>query len=161
MLVFSFFTSAVWLSHASPLLGVHPRLRVWPLCFSLSEVIYSFYSLSIRSRFWTKSWSIFFSSSPFGLYDRSFDPSVVNEELASFFRTLGTFSFSIVAFLGMAFLGASFSCLVILAFALDGYSTSAGPSDFSNFSLHSYIKFWTLFLKIVQSSIEWPETLEW
>ena len=48
----------------------------------------------------------------------------------------------------------SFSRFDILAFALDGYSTLAGPFDASNFSLPSPIKFWTLFLKFVQSSIE-------
>ena len=47
-----------------------------------------------------------------------------------------------------------FSRFDILAFALDGCLTSAGSSDFSNFSLPSWIKFQTLFLRIVQSSIE-------
>ena len=67
---------------------------------------------------------------------------------------MGTFSFGIAAFLETASLKAFFSHLVILAFALDGYSASADSFDFLNFSLPHSIKFWTLFLKIVQSSIE-------
>ena len=88
MPIFLLFAFVVWSSHASPLPRVHLRFRVWPLCSPLSVVIYSFCSLSIRSKFRTKSWSIFFSSSLFGLSDRSFDPSVDDEELASLLRTL-------------------------------------------------------------------------
>ena len=98
--VFLLFTSTVWSSHASPFPGVHLRFRVWPLCSPLNVVIYLFFSLSIRFKFRTKSQSIFFSSFPFGSHDRSFDPSVVDEEPVSLFRTLamGTFSFGIAAF---------------------------------------------------------------
>ena len=56
MSVLPFSISVVGPPHASPFLGVHLRFRFWPLCFPLSVVIYSFCSLSIRSRFRTKSW---------------------------------------------------------------------------------------------------------
>ena len=48
----------------------------------------------------------------------------------------------------------SFSRFDILAFALDGYSTSAGLSNPSNFSFPSLIKLWTLRLSALQSSTE-------
>ena len=149
--------------HASLSPKIRLRFKVCELCSSMSVVTHSFCSTNIRSKPWAESRSVFFSCSPFGSYDHFFNLSVVDEELTSFFRTLatGTFSFGIAAFLGMASLGASFSCLVILAFALDEFSTSIGPFNSSNFSLPSWIKFWTLFLKIVQSSIEWPGTPEW
>ena len=67
----------------------------------------------------------FFSCSPFGSHERSFDPLVL---------VMGTFSFHIVTFLETASLEASFFCIVILAFSLDEYSTSAGPFDASNFN---------------------------
>ena len=126
MLVFPFFTSAVWPPHASPLFGVHLCFRVWSLCSPLSVVIYSFCSLSIRSKFQTKSWSTFCSSSPFGSRDRSVDPSVVNEKPTSLLRTLAmdTFPFSIIAFSRLASLGVLCFCLAkISTFALDGSLT--------------------------------------
>ena len=95
MSVLPFSISIIWPPHVSPFLGVHLRFKLWPLCSPLSVVIYSFCSLNIRSRFLTKSWSTLFSSSPFGSHDRSFDPSVVNEEPA---LAMGSFSFGIVAF---------------------------------------------------------------
>ena len=49
--IFLFFTFVIWPSHASSFPGVHLRFRLWPLCSLLSVVIYSFCSLSIRSRF--------------------------------------------------------------------------------------------------------------
>ena len=151
MPVFLFFTSIVWSSHASSLLEVHTRFRVWPLCSSLSEVIHPFCLLSIRSRFWTKSWSIFFSSSLFGLHDRSFDPSVVDEEPASLFRTLamGTFSFGIAAFPKFASFEISFSCLIISTFVLDRPLTSTGLSKPWKFSFPSLIRSWTFCLSEV------------
>ena len=148
MPVFSLFASVIWSSHASPLPRVHLRFRVWPLCSPLSLVIYSFCSLSIRSKFQTKSWSTFFSSSLFGSHDRSFDPSVVDEELASLFWTLamGTYFFGFAAFLKFAFFAVFFSCLIIFTFTLDRSSTSAGLSKSSNFSFSSLIRSRTLCL---------------
>ena len=163
MSVFLFFTSVIWSSHASPLFGVHLRFRIWPLCSPLGMVIYSFCSMSIRSKFQTKSWSTFFSSSPFGSHDYSFDLSVVDEELASLLRTLaiGTFSFGIAAFPKFASFVVFFSCLVISTFALGGSSTSTGLSKSSNFSFPSLIRSWTLCLSAVQFSVEWPGFLAW
>ena len=158
MPIFPFFTSAVWPLHVSPLLRVHPRFRVWPLCSSLSEVIYSFCSLSIRPRFRTKSYNTFFSSSPFGSHDRSFDPSVVDEDPA---LAMGTFSFGIVAFSKFASFGVSFFYLIISPFVLDESSTSASLSKFSNFSFSSLIRFRTLYLSAIQFFVEWPGFSAW
>ena len=144
--VFLFFTFVVWSSHASLLFGAHLRFRVWSLCSPFSVVIYSFCSLSIRSKFQTKSWNTFFSSSPFGSHDSSFDPSVVDEEPA---LAMGTFSFGIVAFPKVASFGVSFSYLVISTFVLDESSTSAGLSKSLNFSFPSLIRSWTLYLSSV------------
>ena len=163
MLVFLFFTSVVWSSHVSPFPGVYLHFRVWPLCSFLSVVIYLFCSLSIRFKFWTKSWSTFFSSSLFGLPDRSFDPSVVDEEPASLFQTLamGTFSFGTAVFLKFAFFRVPFFYLVISTFALDESSTLAFLSKSSNFNFPSLIRSRTLCLSAVQFSIEWPEFSAW
>ena len=157
MPVFSFFTSTVWSSHTSPLLGVHLRFKVWPLCSPLSVVIYSFCSLSIHSKFWTKSWSTFWFFSSLGSRDRSVDLSVVNEEPPSLLRTLAkdTFPFGIAAFPKSVSFGISFSCLVISTFVLDGPLTSAGLSKSSKFSFPSLIRSWTLCLSAVQFYVEW------
>ena len=73
-LVLPSFVPIIWPFHESPPLGVHLLFKVWPLCSPLSVVIDSFCSLNIRFKFWTKSWSVFFSSSPFGSHGCSFDP---------------------------------------------------------------------------------------
>ena len=72
----------------------------------------------------------------------SFDPSVVIEQPASLFFILatGTLSLGIVSFPELASLGASFSCLLISIFALDGSSIPTGPFDSSNFSFPSLIR---------------------
>ena len=158
MPIFPFFIFAVWPPHASPFPGVHLRFRLWPLCFPLSVVIYSFCSLSIRSRFRTKSWSIIFSSSPFGSHDRSFDPSVVDEEPA---LAMGTFSFGIVVFPKFASFGVFSSSFGISASVLDGSLTSAGPSKSSNVSFPSLIRSWTLCLSVVQFFVGWPGFSPW
>ena len=157
MSVFPFPTSVVWPPHALPLLGVHLRFRVWPLCSPLSEMIYSFCSLSIRFRFQTKSWSTFCSSFLLGLRDRSVDSSIVNEEPFSLLRTLakGTFPFGIAAFPKFVSFGISFSCLVIFTFVLDRHLTSTGLSKSSKFNFPSLIRYWTLCLNAVQFSVEW------
>ena len=158
MPVFPFFTSVIWPSHASSFPRVHLRFRLWPLCSPLSVVICSFCSLSIRSRFRTKSWSIIFSSSPFGSHDRSFDPSVIDEEFA---LAMGTFSFGIVVFPKFAFFGVSSSYFDISTFVLDGSLTSTGPSKSSNVSFPSLISSWTLDLSEVQFSVGWFGFLPW
>ena len=153
MLVLPFSISVVWPPHASPFPGVYFRFKLSPLCSPLSVVIYSFCLLSIRSKFRTKSWSTFFSSSVFGSHDRSFDPSVVDEELT---LAMGTFSFGIIAFSKFASFAVFFSCLVISTFVLDGSSTSVGLSKSSNFSFPSLIRSWTLCLSAVQFFVERP-----
>ena len=158
MPIFPFFIFAVWPPHASPFPGVHLRFRLWSLCSSLSVVIYSFCSLSIRFRFQTKSWSTIFSSSPFGSHDRSFDPSVVDEEPA---LAMGTFSFSIVVFSKFASFGVSSSCFDISTFVLDGSLTSTGPSKSSNVSFPSLISSWTLDLSEVQFFVGWHGFPPW
>ena len=137
MPIFPFFTSAIWPSHASLPLKIRLRFKVLELCS-----LYSFRLRDIRSKPWVEPWNVFFSRLSLGSHDRSFDPSVVNEQPASLLSVLvmGTFSFDIIAFLETASLGASFSCLVILAFVPDGYSTPTGPSDSSNFSFLSLIR---------------------
>ena len=163
MPIFPFFTSAVWPSHASSLPKVRLRLKVREWCSFMSVPTHSFCSTNIRSKPWANSQSVFFCCSPIDSYDRSFDPSMIDEEPASAFRTwaIGTSSFGIAVFLGMASLGAFFSCLVILAFVLDEYSTSVGPSDFSNFSFLSLIRSQTLHSSEMQFSMEWPGFPEW
>ena len=158
MSVLPFSISVVWPPHASPFLGVHLRFRFWPLCSPLSVVIYSFCSLSIRSRFRTKSWSTLFSSSPFDSHDRSFDPSVVDEEPA---LAMGTFSFGILAFPKFTSSGVSFSCLVISTFVLNESSTSTSLSKSSNFNFPSLIRSRTLYLSAVQYSVGWPRFPPW
>ena len=135
---FHFPTSVVWPPYASPFPRFHLCFRLWPLCSPLSVVIYSFCSLSIRSRFQIKSWSTIFSSSPFGSHDRSFDPSMVDEEPV---LAMCTFSFGIVVFPKFAFFGVSSSCFGISTFILDGSLTSAGPSKSSNVSFHHWSAF--------------------
>ena len=140
MPIFSFFIFAVWPLHASPFPGVHLRFRLWPLCSPLSVVIYSFCSLSIRSRFRTKSWSIIFSSSSFGSHDCSFDPSVVDEEPASLFQLRQWVPSPLALQLSqnLPHLG-SLSCLDISTFVLDEPSISTGLSKSSNFNFPSLI----------------------
>ena len=156
---YSIFIFVIWLPHASSFLGVHLRFRFWPLCSPLSVVIYSFCSLSIRSRFWINSWStIFSSSSVFGSHDHSFDFSMVDEEPT---LAMGTFSFGIVAFLRCASFGVSFSCFGTSTFVLDESSTSAGLPKSSIFSFPSLIRSRTLRWSAVQFSVEWPGFPAW
>ena len=64
-----------WKPHANIFTGSYasslPRARlcfkIWELCSSLNVVMYSFCVSSTRSKLRTKSWSVFFSSSPFDL----------------------------------------------------------------------------------------------
>ena len=158
MPVFPFFKFAVRPPHASPFSGVHLHFRLWSLCSPLSVVIYSFCSLSIRSRFRAKSWSTLFSSSVFGLHDCSFDPSVVDEESVLAMRT---FSFGIVAFSKFAFFGVSSSCFGISTFVLDESSTSTGLSKSSNFNFPSLIRSQTLYLIAVQFFVGCPGFPPW
>ena len=146
MSVLPFSISVVWPPHASPFLGVHLRFRLWPLCSPLSEVIYSFCSLSIRSKFRTKSWSTFFSSSVFDSHDRSFDLLVVDEEPV---LAMDTFSFGIVAFPKFFSFVVSFFYFGISTFVLDESSTSTGLSKSSNFNFLSLIRSRTLYLSAV------------
>ena len=158
MLVFPFFISAIWPSHASLPLKIRLRFEVCELCFS-----HSFRLTDIRSKLWVEPRNVFFSCLSFGSHDRSFDPLVVNEQPASLLPVLvmDTFSLGIAAFLEMAFFGASFSYLLILAFVPYGYSTPDGPFDSSNFSFPSLIRLWTLRLSALQFSTEWPRIPEW
>ena len=151
MPVFPFFTSAIWPSHVSLPLKIRLRFEVCELCSS-----YSFRLTDIRSRPCVELWNVFFSYLSFGSHDRSFDPSLVNEQPASLLPVLvmGTLSSGIAAFLETASLRALFSCLVILAFVPDEYSTPTGPSDSSNFSFLSLIRLWTLRLSALQFSTE-------
>ena len=123
------------------------------VCFEVCELCssHSFRLTDIRSKPWVGPWNVFFFRLSFGSHDRSFDPSVVNEQPV---LVMGAFSFGIAAFLETTSLGASFSCLVILAFVPDEYSTPAGPSDSSNFSFLSLIRLWTLRLSALQFSTE-------
>ena len=144
MSIFPFFMFAVWPPHASSLPKVRLRFKVRELCFSLSVVTHSFCLTNIRSRFRTKSWStFFFSSSRFGSHDRSFDPSVVNEESA---LAMGPFSFGIVAFPKFTSFGVTFSGFIISTFVLDESSTSTSLSKSSNFSFPLLIGSRTLYL---------------
>ena len=135
-------------SYASSLPRASLCFRIWELCSSLSVVMYSFCVLSTRSKLRTKSWSVFFSSSPFDLSSLSFDPSVVDEQFASFLSTLamGTSFVSIAVFPEFASLGAFPSCLIISAFALDKSFTFISPFDSSNFNFPRLIRSWTLYL---------------
>ena len=138
-------------------------LKVWPLCFSLSVVMYSFCSLSIRFKFWTKSWSVFFSSSSFDSHSRSLDPLVVDEQtvLLLLILEMGTLSLGIVAFSKFASLGASCSYLTTFPFALDGSSIPVSPSDSSNSNFLSLIRLWTVRLSAMQFSVEWLKFSVW
>ena len=121
---------------------IKERLADWQFCLT-----------NIRSRFWTKSWSTFFSSSSrFGSHDRSFNPSVVDEEPA---LAMGTFSFGIVVFPKFASFGVSSSCFGISTFVLDESSTSIGLSQSLNFSFPSLIRSRTLYLSAVQFFVGW------
>ena len=123
---FSFFMFVVWPPHASLLSKVRLHFKVCELCSSLSVVTHSFCLTNIRSRFQTKSWSTFFSSSSvFGSHDRSFDLLVVDEEPA---LAVGTFSFGIVVFSKFASFGVSSSCFGVSPFVLAESSTSTDPS---------------------------------
>ena len=138
MPVFPFFTTAIWPSHASLPLKIRLRFEVCELCSS-----HSFRLTNIRSKPWAEPWNIFFFCLSFGSHNRSFDPSVVNEQPASLFPVLvmAAFSFGIAAFLETASLGASFSCLVILAFVLNEYLTPTGPFDSSNLAFPLWLGF--------------------
>ena len=88
---------------------------------------------------------------------------MVDEQTVSFLSILdiGTSSLGITIFPKLAFFGASFSYLITSVFALDGSSIPIDPLDSSNFNFPSSIKLWTLFLKVLQSSIEWPGIPAW
>ena len=159
MPTFHFFIFAVWLPHASSLPKVCLCFKVRELCSSLNVVIHSFCLTNIRSKPWANSWSAFFSFSyVFGLHNRSFDLSVVNEEPT---LAMGTFSFGIVVFLKFGSFGVSFSCFGISTFVLDGSLISVGSSKSSNISSLSLISSWTLDLSEVQFSVRWPGFLPW
>ena len=81
---------------------------------------------------------------------------MIDEQPVSFLSvlTMGTLSLGIVAFPELASLGASFSYLFTPAFALDGSSTLAGLFDSPIFNFPTLIKFLTLYLNVLQSSIE-------
>ena len=88
---------------------------------------------------------------------------MVNEQSASLLLILamGTLSLGIASFSKFASLGASYSCLAISTFSLDGSSTLVGPSDSSNFSFPSLIKSQTSYLNALQFFVEWPGIPAW
>ena len=156
MPIFPFFTFAVWPPHASSLPKFRLPFKVRELCSSLGVVTHSFCLTNICSKPRAKSWNAFFSSSTFGSHDRSFDPSVVDEQHVPFLPVLvmGTLSIGLFDFSVLASFGVSFSCLVIFALALDGSANLAGPFDSSNFSFPSLIRLWTLRLSALQFFME-------
>ena len=158
-----FSTSTVWPPHALSLPKVRLRFKVCELCSPLSVVIYLFCSSSIGSKFQTKSWSALFSSSSIGSHRCSFDPLMVCEWPASLLPVLaiGTLSIGIFAFSVLASFGAFLFYLIIFTIALDRFSNPAGPFGSSNFNLPPLIRSWTSRLNALQSSTEWPGTLEW
>ena len=100
-------SSTLPIVYASSFSTVFPCLGVCRWYFSLNAAEYSFCSFSISSNSRIMCWSVFFSFSLFGLHNRSFDPSVVNEPFASPLLSLAMdISFlDIIAFLGPNSLG--------------------------------------------------------
>ena len=149
--IFPFFIFVVWLPHALSLPKVLFRFKARRLCSSLGVGTHSFCLMNICSKPLANSWIAFFSSSPLSsLHDRSFNPSVVDEESV---LAMSPFFFSIVVFPTFASFGVYSSSFGISAFILDESSISTGLPKSSTFSFPSLIRSWTLYLSAVQFSM--------